>query len=135
MAQRLTGCQGVYGCGAVTQLGGICCVRLRLCVCVWCVAYLRLQRGGDPVEVFGLLAPSAPSSLHDGKSSAGTVENEPPSPTSSVLSMRSSACSEGGGVPAAGGKRSRIPTLGGGGSSAGGGRPGFADKTNTAAAN
>src|SRR5690242_5203380 len=92
-----------------------------------------LQRGGDPVEVFGLLAPAPNSSQSTGPISTatgprawattgGVPENEPPSPTGS---MRSSVCSEGGGV--AQGKRSRIPTLGNVTL-----RAGFTDKTNTA---
>lgn len=87
------------------------------------------------MEVFGLLAPAPLSSQGTGpalggaagprlwSTTSGVPENEPPSPTGS---MRSSVCSEGGGVAAAG-KRSRIPTLGNVTL-----RAGFADKTNTA---
>jgi hypothetical protein len=83
------------------------------------------------VEVFGLLGPE-PSSVQEAAplsalgprawtSTGGVPENEPPSPTSS---MRSSVCSEGGGLA---GKRSRIPTMGNVTV-----RAGFTDKTNTA---
>jgi hypothetical protein len=96
-----------------------------VCLLLPCCA---LQRGGDPVEVFGLLAPepvgapAAPAGsqpLGHRHTTSGVFENEPPSPTSS---MRSSVCSDGGGV---GGKRSRIPTLGNVTV-----RAGFVDKTN-----
>lgn len=84
------------------------------------------------MEVFGLLAPEQQaSSLDSGEGSSsrpwttgGVPENEPPSPTGSMRST--GVCSEGGGA-GAGGKRSRIPTLGNVTL-----RAGFTDKTNTA---
>jgi hypothetical protein len=87
---------------------------------------LLLQRGGDPVEVFGLLAPAAAEA--EAASEHGSAdeqqqqaENEAPSPASSVRSAVSLASSVAADSAAAGGKRSRIPTLS---------RAGLADRTN-----
>jgi len=86
-----------------------------------------LQRGGDPVEVFGLLAPvkeggdikETPSEPSDG---GEQTENEAPvlpdSPASSVRSV----------VSTAGGKRSKIPTFANNVGNAA--RAGLSDKTN-----
>jgi hypothetical protein len=92
--------------------------------CILLPLLLLLQRGGDPVEVFGLLAPAAAeeaASEHScGDEQQQQTENEAPSPASSVRSAVSLASSVADSA-AAGGKRSRIPTLS---------RAGLADRTN-----
>lgn len=89
-----------------------------------CALAVFLQRGGDPVEVFGLLAPGAVEDKEAASEYGSAVfeqqaENEVPvSPASSVRSAVSLA-SQADSV--AGSKRSRIPTLS---------RAGLADRTN-----
>lgn len=84
-----------------------------------------LQRGGNPVEVFGLLAP-VPDEDKDsnrGGSSDEHAENEAPTLPDSPGSVRSalSLASDRNDSAAPQGKRSRIPTLG---------RAGLVDRTN-----
>ncbi len=97
------------------------------------------QRGGDPAEAFGLLTPEAPLDVSGGSSSSGEEgccvtdttaqaaavtaedgENEvPDSPPRTRAAAAAPLAAE---LPAAAGKRSRIPTLGA--------RAGLADRTN-----
>lgn len=86
-----------------------------------------VQRGGDPVEVFGLFAP-VPDADKDGSSDPGSAdehtENDAPFlPASPASSVRSAVSLAGDKADSSApmGKRSRIPTLG---------RLGLSDRTN-----